>query len=312
MLVIAEFDEVATGERTPGLLQAATRREATEIDRREAETLDELFDEGGRFRMVSRDEDHATSSVLHRPFIEAGGDDRIERLDTVLRAVTRDVLDPEVVREALDLAVRDLEQPAIAGAARLDTLKNELARVEVELNRYAEAVADAGPLETLLQAVKVREQRRDTIRSELKTLTTQRRVEPRDTSDIRATLVKYLEMWRAMAHQGVAEARDLLRAVLVGRFVFTPVIPPPDLPPRKGPGRKPRFIYELKGEASLSGLIAGLISASSVVAPTGFEPVFESRSRFRQVSYAVTDQQHPATSTRLKHAAESSLKHRVS
>src|SRR5437899_7992439 len=42
---------------------------------------------------------------------------------------------------------------------------------------------------------------------------------------------------------------------------------------------------------------------------TGFEPVFESRSRFRQVSYVVTDQQHPATSTRLKHAAESSLKH---
>src|SRR2546428_4449045 len=46
-----------------------------------------------------------------------------------------------------------------------------------------------------------------------------------------------------------------------------------------------------------------------LVAPTGFEPVFESRSRFRQVSYVVTDQPHPATSTRLKHAAESSLKH---
>jgi len=155
--------------------------------------------------------------------------------DTVLQAVTRDVLDPEVVREALDLALRDLEQPATAVAARLDTLKNELARLEVELNRYAEAVADAGPLETLLQAVKVREQRRDTIRSELKTLTTQRRVESRDTSDVRATLVKYLDTWRAMAHQGVAEARGLLRAVLVGRFVFTPVIPPPDLPPRKDP-----------------------------------------------------------------------------
>jgi len=31
--VIAEFDEVATGERTPGLLQAATRCETSEIDR---------------------------------------------------------------------------------------------------------------------------------------------------------------------------------------------------------------------------------------------------------------------------------------
>ena len=64
--VTAEFDEIATGERTPGLLQAATRRETAEIDRREAETLDELFDECGRFGMVPRDEDHATSSVLNR------------------------------------------------------------------------------------------------------------------------------------------------------------------------------------------------------------------------------------------------------
>ena len=72
-----------------------------------------------------------------------------------------------------------------------------------------------------------------------------------------------------MAREGVAEARRLLRTVLVGRFIFTPVTPPPELPPRKGPGRKPRFIYEPKGEASLSGLVAGLISASSVVAPTG-------------------------------------------
>jgi hypothetical protein len=37
---MVEFDEVATGERTPGLLQAATRRETAEIDCREAESLD--------------------------------------------------------------------------------------------------------------------------------------------------------------------------------------------------------------------------------------------------------------------------------
>jgi len=136
--------------------------------------------------------------------------------------------------------------------------------------RYADAIAEVGPLATILQAVKVREQRRDAVRTELKTLATPRRAEARDKSQIRAELVEYLENWRAMAREGVAEARRLLRAVLVGRFVFTPVAPPPELPPRKGPGRKPRFIYELKGEASLSGLITGLISASSVVAPRGF------------------------------------------
>lgn len=157
--------------------------------------------------------------------------------DTVLQAITRDVLDPEVVGEALDLALRDVEQPATAGVARTDTLKNELARLEAELSRHAEAIADAGPLATILQAVKVREERRDAIRVHLKTLATPRQAGTRDTSEIRAELVEYLENWRDMAPQGVAEARRLLRAVLVGRFVFTPVTPPRGLPTRKGPGR---------------------------------------------------------------------------
>jgi len=62
---------------------------------------------------------------------------------------------------------------ARSGAARrgcrgaIDTLKAELARLEGELTRYADAIADAGPLATILQAAKVREQRRDAIRAEL-------------------------------------------------------------------------------------------------------------------------------------------------
>src|SRR5205823_12822379 len=84
--------------------------------------------------------------------------------DTVLQAVSRDVLDPEVVREALDLALRDLEQPATEVAARLDTLKNELARLEAELTRYAQAIAGAGPLRPILQPVKAPDQRRGRLR----------------------------------------------------------------------------------------------------------------------------------------------------
>src|SRR5204862_631903 len=123
--VIAEFDEVATGERTPGLLQAATRRETAEIDRREAEALDELFDESGRFGMVARDEDHATSSVLNRPFIEAGGGDRIECLDDagtwrqgrhdLAPALAAEVGEDEL-RTRLDEGIRRIdEHPAVPG-----------------------------------------------------------------------------------------------------------------------------------------------------------------------------------------------------
>ena len=62
---------------------------------------------------------------------------------------------------------------------------------------------------------------RDAVRTELKTLATPLRAEARDKSQIRAELAEYLENWRAMAREGVADARRLLRAVLVGRFVFT-------------------------------------------------------------------------------------------
>ena len=85
-------------------------------------------------------------------------------------------------------------------------------------------------------AVKVRERRRDAIRMELKSLGTRTRTKVRDTSHVRAELVDYLQNWRDMARQGTAEARHLLRAVLVGRFVLTPVPRPPDLPLPKGAG----------------------------------------------------------------------------
>jgi len=65
----------------PRLLQAATRRETAEVDRREAETLDELFDECGRFGMVPRHEDHAPSSVLDGPSLKRAVTIEIERLD---------------------------------------------------------------------------------------------------------------------------------------------------------------------------------------------------------------------------------------
>src|SRR5690242_6897362 len=120
-LVMAEFDEVAPGERTPGLLQAASRCETTEIDRAEAETLDQLLDECGRFGMVPRDEDHATSPVLDRPFIETGGDDRIERLDDsgtwrqgrhdLARALAAEVVEDEL-RTRLDEGIRRIDEHA--------------------------------------------------------------------------------------------------------------------------------------------------------------------------------------------------------
>ena len=80
-------------------------------------------------RMVPRDEDHATSSVLARPFIEAGGEDRIERLHDpgawrqgrhdLARALAAEIGEDEV-RTRLDERVRCIdEHPAIPGGQTL-------------------------------------------------------------------------------------------------------------------------------------------------------------------------------------------------
>jgi len=72
-----------------------------------------------------RDEDHATPSVLNRPFIEAGGDDRIERLDDagtgrqgrhdLARALAPEVGEDEL-RTRLDEGIRRIdEHPAVPG-----------------------------------------------------------------------------------------------------------------------------------------------------------------------------------------------------
>jgi hypothetical protein len=179
-----------------------------------------------------------------------------------------------VVETGLTLALQELTQAGRGTVARREELRAELIRIEAELVRYAEAIADAGPLETIVAAIKVREHRRDSIRAEMKALVPQKSREF-DAGGIRATLREYLNDWTTVARAGVAESRRLLREVLVDRIVFRPVPRPPELPPVKGPGRRARLVYEFTGEASLSKLFADLIYVSPVVAPTGFEPVNE-------------------------------------
>ena len=202
-----------------------------------------------------------------------------ERADvTVLHAIERDVLDPQVVEAALAVTLNELAHPDSAAAVRRAELRAELHRLEGELGCYADAIADVGPLDTILQAIRAREERRDGIRAELKVFALERPAAC-DPGEIRAELMRYLADWTAMARHGIAEARRLLREVLMDRILFRPVPRPPDWPPVKGPGRRAKLVYELEGEATLSRLFKKLISVSLLVAPTGFARLRPSPSR---------------------------------
>jgi hypothetical protein len=138
---------------------------------------------------------------------------------TVLRAIERDVLDPDVVEAAFVLSLDDLTRWDVNAAAHRDELRDKLGRLEAELARYASAIADAGPLDMIVAAIKVREQRCEAIRRGLHALPSLK-LGVKDASEIRSALKQYLGDWTAMARAGVAEARPLLRNVLVHRLLL--------------------------------------------------------------------------------------------
>ena len=158
--------------------------------------------------------------------------------------------------------------PTSATGTAWERFKAELTRLGTELNRYAEAIADAGPLTTILEAVKVREQRRDAIRVKLKSLGTPMRAKVRDTSQIRSELVTICRTgvtWpiRALPRHDVYFVRcssslRLHAGTATARSTTA-----------KGPGSQAKAHLRAEGEGVTLGTIAGLISANSVVAPTG-------------------------------------------
>ena len=129
---------------------------------------------------------------------------------------------------------RELEQPAAVARRRLDGLKSELVRMEVELARYADAIADAGPLDndpTGDQGPRATP-RRDPHGA-------QDAGPPRhpasDAAKIRATLDEYLQNWRRWrARAWPKRAASYARSSSVDSCSADP------RPPRTAAGEGPR------------------------------------------------------------------------
>lgn len=64
-----------------------------------------------------------------------------------------------------------------SGRPRRSRLKRELRELDLELGRYAETIATAGPLPALLEALRSRERRRAALEGELDLLDTLERTE---------------------------------------------------------------------------------------------------------------------------------------
>ena len=179
--------------------------------------------------------------------------------EAVLDVIAQDVLHPEIVTNALEKAIAALRP----NPGNLDGMRAELTaslrRLDEELARLTEAiVAGGGSLPTLTAAVRDREDRKLRVSHELAALERVRDVTRLDVPRMKQDLLARLSSWRGLAMRHVSEARQMLRTLLEGRLVFTPI--------KDGAVR----VYEFSGQAALGRLLSGIVLPKGVVAPTGF------------------------------------------
>ena len=113
---------------------------------------------------------------------------------------------------ALAVAVTNRGERRSSAAISRAVLHAELQRLDRELARYAEAIAETGPVASLLTSITLREQRRNAIQAELATLPSNAPAEDVDLREMKARIRARVEKWRSLAREHVTEGRRLLRS----------------------------------------------------------------------------------------------------
>jgi hypothetical protein len=162
----------------------------------------------------------------------------------VLDAVEKDVLNVAVLETSIYKAIAALEAPTQEDPS--GSMRDELARVEAETTRLAQAIAAGGQLSALMAALQERERRRAYLRAELGALERRARREAVDVDLVLDLLREALTDWRGLLRQKTGPARQALASLLAGRLVFTPR--------ECADGR----FYEFEGPGTISKVIAGI------------------------------------------------------
>jgi hypothetical protein len=112
------------------------------------------------------------------------------------------------------------------------------------VNLAAAIATAAGPLETLVTAVKNRERQLDQLRSAMSDLEGRRRIGRLDQRRVQQTLEHRLRDWQGLASRHMSDTRRILGTLLEGRILFTPHLA----------GEK--ACYEFVGQASLARVLS--------------------------------------------------------
>jgi len=201
---------------------------------------------------------------------------RQQIVDTVVLEAVAGVLEARVIEAAIDKAMARLRASQEPQLHRRMQLERDLAVVDARLGRLMEALLSGGSLETVVAQIKAEEARKRALSTELEGLANAERVAALDASQISRDLAVRVSHAKALLARHTPQARQLLRTLLDGKILMEPVLDDT----RRG--------YRLSGQLNVGRLLQGEVfralepagaedrhNSPTVVAPTGFEPVFQ-------------------------------------
>ena len=180
--------------------------------------------------------------------------------NAVLREVEAVVLDPRVVQVALDDAVERIVGDQ--GDEQRVELEQKIKRLDTELARLVEAVAQGGDSRTLTEEIQKREVRRQEFAATMEGLANREFAMWRSKPGVREDLEQRIRDWRGLLRRQATQGQQILRKLIDGRLLLTPHI-----------DETPAY-YEFSGIGTLTGLLSGIVP-HKLASPTGFEPVLQ-------------------------------------
>ena len=189
-------------------------------------------------------------------------------LDRKILGAIAEVLQPATLERAVEKAVAKLSHARSHYTSRRAQVERELGDVQRKLDRLVDALADGSlPSDEIKNRLGTEKARKTALQAELTKLEQLAGIASLDTAHLKRTLREKVSDVITLLGNHTAQARQMLRKLLIGKIQLEPV------------GRGRQRGYRFRGALCVERLIDGeaLQTSLSVVAPTGFEPVFPHR-----------------------------------
>jgi site-specific DNA recombinase len=175
----------------------------------------------------------------------------------VIETLLEDLITPDVVDDAIDGALALLTNDGHETDQRRGELEQEIAKVERERARLAEAIAAGGQLSGLLDAIRTREARLTALHTDLDGIVQPRASQAVNAWRVRRELQELAARWRQVLTDDPRNARPIVTSLVIGRVTFQPL-----------EGRR----WQLRGTGTLRGLFEKTVFPVGMASPGGLEP----------------------------------------